>query len=119
MIWSFLIWNRQKSGADQQGLHLAEVGIRKFSHFELKEAIKGFSQEIGGGAGGVVYKDILSDQRHAAIERLYDTKQGEGEFLAEVSIIGRLNLMNLIEMWGYCAEGKHRLLVYEYMENGF
>ncbi|KAH1154856.1 hypothetical protein GYH30_050238 [Glycine max] len=110
MIWSFLIWNRQKSGADQQGLHLAEVGIRKFSHFELKEAIKGFSQEIGGGAGGVVYKDILSDQRHAAIERLYDTKQGEGEFLAEVSIIGRLNLMNLIEMWGYCAEGKHRLL---------
>ena len=55
---------------------------------------------IGGGAGGVVYKDILSDQRHAAIERLYDTKQGEGEFLAEVSIIGRLNLMNLIEMWG-------------------
>ncbi|KAJ0703229.1 putative protein kinase RLK-Pelle-SD-2b family [Helianthus annuus] len=26
--------------------------------------------------------------------------------------------MNLIEIWGYCAEGKHRLLVYEYMENG-
>ncbi|KOM29673.1 hypothetical protein LR48_Vigan743s000600 [Vigna angularis] len=26
--------------------------------------------------------------------------------------------MNLIQMWGYCAEGKHRLLVYEYMENG-
>ncbi|KAL7225255.1 hypothetical protein ACSBR1_020604 [Camellia fascicularis] len=26
--------------------------------------------------------------------------------------------MNLIEMWGYCAEGKHRLLVYEYMEHG-
>ncbi|KAJ0778782.1 putative protein kinase RLK-Pelle-SD-2b family [Helianthus annuus] len=26
--------------------------------------------------------------------------------------------MNLIEIWGYCVEGKHRLLVYEYMENG-
>ena len=26
--------------------------------------------------------------------------------------------MNLIEMWGYCVEGKHRLLVYEYMEHG-
>ncbi|KAL3505119.1 hypothetical protein ACH5RR_034960 [Cinchona calisaya] len=26
--------------------------------------------------------------------------------------------MNLIETWGYCAEGKHRLLVYEYMEHG-
>jgi hypothetical protein len=21
-------------------------------------------------------------------------------------------------MWGYCVEGKHRLLVYEYMEDG-
>ena len=26
--------------------------------------------------------------------------------------------MNLIDMWGYCAEGKHRLLVYEYMMHG-
>lgn len=26
--------------------------------------------------------------------------------------------MNLIEIWGYCAEAKHRLLVYEYMEHG-
>lgn len=42
----------------------------------------------------------------------------EAEFLAEVNIIGRLNHMNLIEIWGYCAEAKHRLLVYEYMEHG-
>ncbi|XP_020232525.1 putative receptor protein kinase ZmPK1 [Cajanus cajan] len=118
MIWGFLIRTRQKSGADQQGYHLAEVAFRKYSYSELKEATKGFSEEIGRGGGGVVYKGILSDQRHAAIKRLYEAKQGEGEFLAEVSIIGRLNHMNLIEMWGYCAEGKHRLLVYEYMENG-
>ncbi|KAF2317545.1 hypothetical protein GH714_024303 [Hevea brasiliensis] len=26
--------------------------------------------------------------------------------------------MNLIEMWGYCADEKHRLLVYENMEKG-
>ena len=62
MIWSFLIWNRQKSGADQQGLHLAEVGIRKFSHFELKEAydlyfemaVKGISPNV------VTYSSIIS-----------------------------------------------------------
>ncbi|TKY66093.1 putative receptor protein kinase ZmPK1 [Spatholobus suberectus] len=118
MIWGFLIRMRQKSGADQQDYHLAAVGFRKYSYSELKEATKGFSQEIGRDAEGVVYKGILSDQRHAAIKRLNEARQGEGEFLAEVSIIGRLNYMNLIEMWGYCAEGKHRLLVYEYMENG-
>ena len=26
--------------------------------------------------------------------------------------------MYLIEMWGYCVEGNHKLLVYEYMEHG-
>ena len=66
----------------------------------------------------IVYKGVLSNNRVAAIKRLNEANQGEGEFLAKVSIIGRINHMNLIEMWGYCAEGKHRLLVYEYMEHG-
>ncbi|XP_040939466.1 putative receptor protein kinase ZmPK1 [Gossypium hirsutum] len=69
-------------------------------------------------AGGIVFKATLSDGRVAAIKTLTDAKQGEAEFLAEVNTIGKLNHMNLIEMWGYCAEGKHRLLVYEYMEHG-
>ena len=68
--------------------------------------------------GGVVYKGVLSDKRVATIKCLNESNQGEGEFLAEVSIIGRINHMNLIEMWGYCAERKHRLLVYKYMEHG-
>jgi len=118
VVWVFVVKTRQKSHADEHDYHPLTNRFRKYSYSELKEATKGFSQEIGRGAGGVVYKGILSDQRHAAIKRLNEAKQGEGEFLAEVSIIGRLNHMNLIEMWGYCAEGKHRLLVYEYMENG-
>ncbi|XP_058764991.1 putative receptor protein kinase ZmPK1 [Vicia villosa] len=117
-VWCSLFRSRQKTNADQHRYHLAEIGFRKFSYLELKKATKGFSQEIGRGGGGVVYKGVLSDQRHAAIKRLYNAQQGESEFLAEVGIIGRLNHMNLIEMWGYCAEGKYRLLVYEYMENG-
>ncbi|GAU35305.1 hypothetical protein TSUD_389300 [Trifolium subterraneum] len=111
IIWCSLFRTKQKTYADQQGYHLADIGFRKFSYLELKKATKGFSQEIGRGGGGVVYKGLLSDERHAAIKRLYNAQQGEGEFLAEVGIIGRLNHMNLIEMWGYCAEGKYRLLI--------
>ncbi|TKY68983.1 putative receptor protein kinase ZmPK1 [Spatholobus suberectus] len=108
------------SGADKQGYVLAAAtGFRKFSYSELKLATKGFSEEIGRGAGGTVYKGALSDNRVVAIKRLHEvTNQGESEFLAEVSIIGRLNHMNLIGMLGYCAKGKYRLLVYEYMKNG-
>ncbi|TKY68981.1 putative receptor protein kinase ZmPK1 [Spatholobus suberectus] len=95
------------------------AGFRKFSYTELKHATKGFSQEIGRGAGGTVYKGVLSDNRVVAIKRLHEVvNQGENEFLAEVRTIERLNHMNLIGMLGYCAKGKHRLLVYEYMENG-
>ncbi|XP_030961000.1 putative receptor protein kinase ZmPK1 [Quercus lobata] len=80
--------------------------------------MQGFKEVIGQGAGGIVYKGVLSDQRVAAIKRLNEANQGEAEFLAEVNTIGMLNHMYLIEMWGYCVEGKHKLLVYEYMEHG-
>ncbi|KAF8024562.1 hypothetical protein BT93_F1666 [Corymbia citriodora subsp. variegata] len=32
--------------------------------------------------------------------------------------IGNPNHMNLIELWGYCAEGKYGFLVYEFMDHG-
>jgi serine/threonine protein kinase len=119
LVGWILFKNRKQSSVDNHRYVLAvATGFRKFSYSELKNATKGFSQEIGRGAGGVVYKGVLSDTRVAAIKRLHDANQGESEFLAEVSILGRLNHMNLIGMWGYCAEGKHRLLVCEYMKNG-
>uniref|UniRef100_A0A2K1Y3F6 Receptor-like serine/threonine-protein kinase n=1 Tax=Populus trichocarpa TaxID=3694 RepID=A0A2K1Y3F6_POPTR len=94
------------------------IRTHRNSSAELKKATQGFSKEIGRGAGGVVYRGMLSDHRIAAVKRLNDAYQGEAEFQAEVSTIGKLNHMNLTEMWGYCAEGKHRLLVYKYMEHG-
>jgi len=45
-------------------------------------------------------------------------REGEGEFKTEVSAIGRTNHKNLIQLLGFCNEGQHRLLVYEFMSNG-
>ncbi|PON48874.1 S-receptor-like serine/threonine-protein kinase [Parasponia andersonii] len=118
LVWCSLIRTQQNSGADKRGYLLAATGFKRFSFAELKRATWGFAEEIGRGAGGIVYKGVLSDSRVAAIKRLSEAYQGEAEFLAEVNTIGRLNHMNLIEMWGFCAEGKHRLLVYEYVEHG-
>ncbi|KAJ6360531.1 hypothetical protein OIU77_004528 [Salix suchowensis] len=109
----------QNSSAGTHNYYRMATGFRRFTLSELKKATRGFSEEIGRGAGGVVYKGVLSDHRIAAIKRLNDASdQGEAEFQAEVSTIGKLNHINLTEMWGYCAEGKHRLLVYRYMEHG-
>ncbi|KAK8646649.1 hypothetical protein V6N13_120429 [Hibiscus sabdariffa] len=119
ILMCFLYKTGISSDASLGGYLIAATGFKKFTYAELKKATRGFREEIGRGGSGVVYKGVLSDQRIAAIKRFnVEVNQGEDEFLAEVSTIGRLNHMNLIEMWRYCIEGKHRLLVYEYMENG-
>ncbi|XP_056172911.1 putative receptor protein kinase ZmPK1 [Syzygium oleosum] len=118
LVWFVLIRNQQEvTSAHQTYLHAA-TGFKRFTYGELKKATRNFSKEIGSGAGGIVYKAILPDDRVAAVKVLSNATTGEADFLAEANTIGRVNHMNLIEMWGYCAEGKHRLLVYEFMEHG-
>ncbi|KAF2290041.1 hypothetical protein GH714_001223 [Hevea brasiliensis] len=119
LVWCFLVRTHQNSVALKQDYLQVATGFRKFTYAELEKATHGFSEEIGRGAGGIVYRGVLSDHRIAAVKRLIDeASQGEAQFRAEVSVIGKLNHMNLIEMWGYCADGKHRLVVCEYMEHG-
>lgn len=43
---------------------------------------------------------------------------GEREFRVEVDLLSRLDHPNLVTLIGYCADGKERFLVYEYMPNG-
>ncbi|KAF7141959.1 hypothetical protein RHSIM_Rhsim06G0055600 [Rhododendron simsii] len=117
-IWLLLYKTQQSSSENTQGYLQVASGFRKFTYDELKKATGTFREEIGRGGSGVVYKGVLSNHRVAAIKRLNETNHGEAEFLAEVSTIRRVNHMNLIELWGYCLEGNHRLLVYEYMERG-
>uniref|UniRef100_A0A7N2L557 Receptor-like serine/threonine-protein kinase n=1 Tax=Quercus lobata TaxID=97700 RepID=A0A7N2L557_QUELO len=119
LVWLFLLRTSKHPNPDtaSQG-YLLTTKFKRFTFDELRKATRGFKEVIGRGAGGTVYKGVLPDQRVAAIKRLDEANQGEAEFLAEVSTIGMLNHMYLIVMWGYCAEGKHKLLVYEYMEHG-
>ncbi|KAF3780890.1 putative receptor protein kinase [Nymphaea thermarum] len=96
-----------------------KMGFRRFNFRELKIATNNFRDEIGRGGSGVVYKGVLmEDERVVAVKRLEGVNQGEGQFWSEVSTIGRINHVNLVTMLGFCAEREHRLLVYEYLENG-
>ncbi|KAL6987676.1 hypothetical protein U1Q18_013425 [Sarracenia purpurea var. burkii] len=103
--------------AIENGYLVISSQFRRFSYGELKKATKKFKEELGRGGSGAVYKGILADQRVVAVKRLGDAFQGEEVFWAEVRTIGKINHMNLVRMWGFCAERRHRLLVYEYVEN--
>ncbi|KAK1422737.1 hypothetical protein QVD17_18023 [Tagetes erecta] len=114
----FYFITKQRSGITTQTYLEVATGFKRFTYAEIVKASNKFREEIGRGGGGVVYKGILPDNRVVAIKRLHEAIQGEAEFLAEISTIGRINHRNLIETYGYCVEGKNRILVYEYMENG-
>ncbi|CAI9291813.1 unnamed protein product [Lactuca saligna] len=119
LILIFLYIARKDSATSAKSYYPIASGFKRFTYAELKTATSNFKEEIGRGGAGVVYKGKLSDDRIAAIKVLKEVNhQGEAAFQAEISTIGRLNHMNLIETLGYCIEGKHRLVVYEYMENG-
>ncbi|XP_031503093.1 putative receptor protein kinase ZmPK1 [Nymphaea colorata] len=95
------------------------AGFRRFTFEELKKATNNFIEEIGRGGSGVVYKGVLEDKRVVAVKNLEGLSHGsEAQFWSEVSTIGRINHMNLVTMFGFCAEKAKRLLVYEYLENG-
>ncbi|XP_050222008.1 G-type lectin S-receptor-like serine/threonine-protein kinase At5g24080 isoform X2 [Mercurialis annua] len=90
-----------------------------FSYRELQIRTSNFSQILGTGGFGSVYKGSLSDGTLIAVKKLDKVlPHGEKEFITEVNTIGSMHHMNLVRLCGYCSEGSQRLLVYEYMKNG-
>ncbi|KAI5321248.1 hypothetical protein L3X38_030319 [Prunus dulcis] len=100
---------------------MSGMNLKDFTYEELKKATNEFKDEIGRGASATVFKGVLASDtgRCVAVKRL-DAKVRENdlEFRAEVSAIGRTNHRNLVQLLGFCNEGEHRILVYEFMSNG-
>ncbi|WMV42036.1 hypothetical protein MTR67_035421 [Solanum verrucosum] len=90
----------------------------RFSYKELQNATNNFSIKLGQGGFGSVYQGVLPDGARLAVKKLEGIGQGKKEFRAEVSIIGSIHHLHLVRLRGFCAEGTHRLLAYEYMGNG-
>ncbi|RDX83474.1 putative receptor-like protein kinase, partial [Mucuna pruriens] len=106
------------------------VGLPEVSHLgwghwftlrDLELATNRFSPEnvIGEGGYGVVYRGRLINGSEVAVKKILNNLgQAEKEFRVEVEAIGHVRHKNLVRLLGYCVEGVHRLLVYEYVNNG-
>ncbi|CAL4923207.1 unnamed protein product [Urochloa decumbens] len=120
-VWCFVL--RRELGASEiqaveEGYKALTSNFRRYSYKELVKATRNFKDELGRGGSGIVYKGILDDSREVAVKMLENVRQCEEEFQAELRIIGRINHMNLVRIWGFCSESCHRMLVTEYIENG-
>ncbi|GAA0162942.1 transmembrane signal receptor [Lithospermum erythrorhizon] len=95
-------------------------GVNFYSYKELRVATDDFSpvNKIGEGGFGPVYKAKLKNGNMAAIKVLSaKSHQGVREFLTEIQVISDIEHENLVKLYGCCAEGSHRILVYNYLEN--
>uniref|UniRef100_A0A8R7P8P8 Protein kinase domain-containing protein n=1 Tax=Triticum urartu TaxID=4572 RepID=A0A8R7P8P8_TRIUA len=93
------------------------VGITSFRYLDLQHATKNFSEKLGAGGFGSVFKGFLNDSCAIAVKRLDGSRQGEKQFRAEVRSIGIIQHVNLVKLIGFCTERDSRLLVYEHMQN--
>ncbi|KAI5321187.1 hypothetical protein L3X38_030258 [Prunus dulcis] len=91
----FFFYYQKKLTGTHQDKASAGSNLRYFTYKELIEATQGFNEEL---------------------RRVFNDK--EKEFKAEVKVIGQTHHKNLVRLLGYCDEGQHRLLVYEYLSNG-
>ncbi|XP_010459208.1 PREDICTED: putative serine/threonine-protein kinase isoform X2 [Camelina sativa] len=94
--------------------------VKIFKYREIRQATDDFSAEnkIGEGGFGSVYKGRLKDGKLAAIKVLSaESRQGVKEFLTEINVISKIQHENLVELYGCCVEGIHRILVYNFLEN--
>jgi hypothetical protein len=89
-----------------------------FSFAQIKNSTKRFSEKLGEGGFGCVFKGMLPGCTPVAVKKLKDLRQDEKQFRAEVRTIGMIQHINIVRLLGFCAEGSGRFLVYEYMANG-
>ncbi|PIA36559.1 hypothetical protein AQUCO_03300031v1 [Aquilegia coerulea] len=113
-VTSGIIWNiRRKMFNVTSGVGF----LVSFKYRLLQRATKNFSEELGKGGFGSVFKGTMPDSSIVAVKRLM-CSAGEKQFRSEVNTIGIIQHVNLIRLRGFCAQGSERLLVYEYMPNG-
>ncbi|XP_068652715.1 G-type lectin S-receptor-like serine/threonine-protein kinase SD2-5 [Aristolochia californica] len=109
-----------KSSSEEEDNFLEELSGMpiRFSYKDLQTATNNFTVKLGQGGFGSVYHGVLPDGMEIAVKKLESIGQGKKEFRAEVSIIGSIHHVHLVRLRGFCTEGTHRLLAYEYMAKG-
>jgi serine/threonine protein kinase len=94
-----------------------------YSYGDLRSATSNFSERLGGGSFGSVYRGVLNGDGHTQVEVAVKKmegllRQGDKQFRTEVNTLGLIHHVNLVRLLGFCSSGDEKLLVYEYMPNG-
>lgn len=90
----------------------------RYSKSNIRKMTRNFKEKLGHGGYGSVYKGKLQSGQDVAVKILSKPKADGQDFINEVSTIGRIHHVNVVQLIGYCAERGQCALVYEFMPNG-
>ncbi|KAL9350167.1 hypothetical protein Peur_057422 [Populus x canadensis] len=97
----------------------------KIAYGDIIEATKNIDDKycIGEGGTGKVYKAEMSDGQVFAVKRLNYLVQDEEiettkSFSNEVEALTELRHRNIVKLHGFCSQGRHTFLIYEFSERG-
>ncbi|XP_072993959.1 LEAF RUST 10 DISEASE-RESISTANCEUS RECEPTOR-LIKE PROTEIN KINASE-like 2.1 [Typha latifolia] len=91
---------------------------KRYKYSQVKKMTKSFSQILGKGGYGTVYKGSLPDGHAVAIKILEESKGTSEDFINEVASISRTSHVNVVSLLGFCLEKSKRALIYDFMPNG-
>ncbi|XP_074369221.1 G-type lectin S-receptor-like serine/threonine-protein kinase At2g19130 [Apium graveolens] len=115
MVAILVLWLRKRKVGEYDG----KAGdLMLFKYKDIRKSTNDFSEKLGEGGFGSVFKGTLPNSVDIAVKRLKNLKQGEKQFRAEVSTIGQIQHINLVRLQGFCIEGEKRLLIFDFMKNG-
>ncbi|KAF6147692.1 hypothetical protein GIB67_003023 [Kingdonia uniflora] len=110
--------NSYSSSSELDIFQISGLPVR-YEFGELEAATDNFKDQIGAGGFGSVYKGTLLDNTVVAVKKITNLGiEGKKEFCTEIAIIGNVHHVNLVKLKGFCAQGRQRLLVYEFMNRG-
>jgi serine/threonine protein kinase len=89
----------------------------RYSYADIKRITNQFTEKLGEGAYGTVFRGKLSNEIYVAV-KILNTSMGNGEeFINEVGTMARIHHVNVVRLIGFCADGFRRALVYEFLSN--
>ncbi|KAJ4957196.1 hypothetical protein NE237_013979 [Protea cynaroides] len=91
----------------------------KYSYSEIKKMTKHFSDKLGQGGFGSVYKGKLRSGNLVAIKMLAKSKEKFQTLIhpPPLSVISSSSI-NVVQLIGFCFEKSKKALVYDFMPNG-
>ncbi|KAG2261193.1 hypothetical protein Bca52824_068272 [Brassica carinata] len=108
---------------EQKGVKvfMFKKSVSKMKLSDLMKATEEFKKDniIGKGRTGTMYKGVLEDGTPLMVKRMQDSQHSEKELDSEMKTLGSVKHRNLVPLLGYCIAKKERLLIYEYMPNGY